>query len=724
MPIIGREREIAAVAAALHRTRIVSIVGTGGIGKTRLAVEVAQALSPEQRDGTWFVDLAPLLEPQLVPHAIAAAIGLELSPTDDFAEALLSAMRHRQLLLVLDNCEHVLHVAAEVVEALVAACPNVRVLATSREPFGIEAEHVYRLATLDEQSAMELFAEYACQADPQFSPAGRNLPVVRDICKRLDGMALAIVLAAANVRSMPLGQIRARLDGRLRLLKAGSRAVMLPRHQTMQALLDWSYDLLSERERRIFRKLGVFRGSFGRDAAQRVASNEKPEETAAVLDALVEKSMLLRESSDRYRMLESIRQYALEHLQAAGEEREARSAHAAFFAELSEWAASTFGEGSEEEWLAATAPDLDNFRAALDWSRDRDRQLAARLVANLADFWEFNNLAGEGLRRSEVILAALEQPNEPQAAEVLLAVSRLALAAHIYRRSFETSERARVLAERSKNLPVLAEARRLSGRSRYLLGIDPERSLWDLHDALEVIRGEGRPFFTARAQRDYASALAQKHHDEGLRLLMDALRMAEALDWPRLTVHVQINVAEREFRSGDADSAIARARRVIEMVRRRRYPLQLRHALTNLASYLSIKGEDAEALEVAREAISIGRTYELQADIAVPLQSLALALAHAGQASKAARLLGYVDAFYDRFAMKRELTEAIVQRELLASLARTFGDRELEHEMALGARMTDEAALELALEDEVALRGKDEVALGQTADLVRPNIDA
>jgi len=187
---------------------------------------------------------------------------------------------------------------------------------------------------------------------------------------------------------------------------------------------------------------------------------------------------------------------------------------------------------------------------------------------------------------------------------------------------------------------------------------------------------------------------------------------------------VQINVAEREFRSGDADSAIARARRVIEMVRRRRYPLQLRHALTNLASYLSIKGEDAEALEVAREAISIGRTYELQADIAVPLQSLALALAHAGQASKAARLLGYVDAFYDRFAMKRELTEAIVQRELLASLALTFGDRELEHEMDLGARMTDEAALELALEDEVALRGKDEVALGQTADLVRPNIDA
>jgi predicted ATPase len=700
MPIIGRDREIATVSAALQRSRIVSIVGAGGIGKTRLGVEVATALTAEQRDGTWFVDLAPLVDPLLVPHAIAAAVGVELSPTDDFAEALLAAMRQQQLLLVLDNCEHVLTMAGEVIEALVEACPNLRVLATSREPLGIDAEKIIRLGTLDEEAAMELFSEYACQADPQFSPSGRNLPVLRDICKRLDGIALAIVLAAANVRLMPLGQIRARLDGRLRLLKAGSRAIMLPRHQTMQALLDWSYDLLDERERRIFRKLGVFRGSFGRLAAQRAVAAESPEDTAAVLDALVDKSMLLREADDRYRMLEAIRQYAIEHLQAAGEESEARRAHAKFFAELSQWTATAFGEGSEEKWLSATTPELDNFRAALDWSRDRDTYLAGMLAANLSDFWEFNNLAGEGLRRSEVILATLESPNEPHAIEVLLAVSRLALAARIYRRSFETSERARILAERAKNEPALAEARRLSGRSRYLLGIDPERSLSDLHDALDIIRAQGRPFFTARAQRDYASALAQKHHDEGLRLLLDALKMAEGLDWPRLTMHLQINVAEREFRSGDVESAVERSRGVIEMLRRRRYPLQLGHALSNLAAYLSVKGEDDEALAVAREAISIGRTYDLQDDVAIPMQSLALVLARSDQPYRAARLLGYVDAFYERFGMKRELTEAIVQRELLAVLERSLGDHALGLEIATGRSMNDESAVVLALDEE------------------------
>lgn len=693
---------MAAVTAALERTRVVSIVGPGGIGKTRLAVEVAVASGPENPDGTWFVDLSPLVDPQLVPHAIAAAIGLELSPTDDFAEALLTAIRHQQMLLVLDNCEHVLTMAAEVVDALVEACPNLRVLATSREGLGIEHEEAFRLGTLDEQAAMELFAEYASQADPHFSPSGRNLPVLRDICKRLDGIALAIVLAAANVRLMPLGQLRARLDGRLRLLKAGSRAVMLPRHQTMQALMDWSYDLLNEHERSIFRKLGVFRGSFDVKAAQRVTGGERPEDVAAALDALVDKSMLLREGDARYRMLEAIREYALEHLQTAGEERETRRAHAKFFAELSEWAASTFGEGSEEAWLGATTPELDNFRAALDWARDRDPHLAGTLVANLSEFWEYNNLAGEGLRRSEVILAALEYPNQPNAIEVLLAVSRLALAAHIYRRSFETSERARVLAERTKNIEALAESRRLSGRSRYLLGIDPERSLWDLHDALEVIRERGKPFFIARAQRDYASALAQKDSAEGLRLLLDALAMSQKLDWPRLSVHTQINVAEREFRSGDVDSAIARARDVIAMLRRRRYPLQLGHALTNLASYLSFKGEDDEALSVAREAISIGRSYEMQDDVAVPMQSLALVLAHQGQLHKAARLLGYVDAHYERYAMKRELTEAIVQRELIALLEKALGDHALALEIGTGRRMTDETAVELALEEDEA----------------------
>ncbi|HZY99419.1 MAG TPA: NB-ARC domain-containing protein [Candidatus Baltobacteraceae bacterium] len=697
MPIVGREREVASTVEVLRGSHLVTIVGPGGIGKTRLAVEVAHAITDEGSTDGWFVDLAPVTDPQIVPHAVAAALGLELTPKQDPAEALVVALRNQNVLLVLDNCEHLLASTADFVRSIVAECPHVRVLATSREPLAVDGEYVYRLGTLDENAAMELFSEYALQADPSFSPSGRNLPVLRDICKRCDGIALAIVLAAANVRVMPLGQLRARLDGRFRLLVAGSRTLMLPRHQTMHALIDWSYDLLTEDERRVFRRFGVFSGTFDDEAAQAVVSGERAveEPLGAVVDALVKKSMLVVEN-ERYRMLESIRQYALEHLQTAGDQLAARSAHAAFFAKRAEAASDTFGEGSEEGWLARYSPDLDNFRAALDWLRDENLHAAATVAANLADFWEFNNLAGEGLRRSEVILAGLEYPDKPTATPLLLGVARLALAEGIYHRSYETAERARRLAEATKNERALAEARRISGRARYLLAIEPERSLWDLHDALDVIRKHEKPFAVARALRDYASALAQKDPVEGRKLLLEALRLAQSVGWPRLTAHVEINVAEREFRSGNVPSAVERARDVIEMLRRRRSPLQLGHALTNLAAYLSVNGQYDEAIAVAREAATIGRAHDTQNYLALPVQSAALVLATRGEPATAARLLGYVDAFYDRYGMKRELTEAIVYDRLLELLNERLSSEEMERERASGRRLDDVEVAALA----------------------------
>ncbi|HEY1977400.1 MAG TPA: NB-ARC domain-containing protein [Candidatus Baltobacteraceae bacterium] len=697
MPIVGREREIASTVEALHGSHLVTISGAGGIGKTRLAVEVAHvALSNGSGGDGWFVDLAPVSDPQIVPHAVAAAIGLELTPKQDPVEALVVALRNQRVLLVLDNCEHLLAPTSAFVRSIVAACPHVRVLATSREPLGVEGEFVYRLGTLDEEAAMELFSEYALQADPSFSPAGRNLPVLRDICKRCDGIALAIVLAAANIRVMPLGQLRARLDGRFRLLVAGSRTLMLPRHQTMQALIDWSYELLTENERRVFTRLGVFSGSFDKEAARAVVAgdDENGEALDAVVDALVVKSMLVSEN-ERYRMLESIRQYAIEHLDAADQKR-ARAAHAAFFARRAAEAADTFGEGSEEAWLARHGFDLDNFRAALDWLRNDDLRSAASVAADLADFWEFNNLAGEGLRRSEVILAGLAFPDKLESLRLLLAVARLALSARIYHRSFETAERARKLAEASKDERALAEARRLSGRARYLLAIEPEKSLWDLHDALDVIRKYEKPFAIARALRDYASALAQKDSAEGRKLLLEALELAQSVGWPRLTAHVEINVAEREFRSGNVPSAVERAREVIGVLRRRRSPLQLGHALTNLAAYLSVNGEGDEAISVAREAATIGRAHDTQNYVALPVQSAALVLAARGEIATAARLLGYVDAFYDRYNMKRELTEKIVYERLLALLAQRLSEEEMERERATGRRLDDAEVSALA----------------------------
>jgi predicted ATPase len=687
--MIGRQRELAEVSALLGRSHVVTIAGPGGIGKTHLAVEAALHVREAHQDGVWFADLAQV-EAELVPSVVAAAAGVELAPNQDAVAALIAALRPLRTLVVLDNCERVVAQVAQLVEGLEQACPRVRVLATSREPLGLAPESVYRLGPLSQRAAVELFTMHARLADPAFSASGQNAAVVRDICKRLDGVALAIGLAAACVRIMPLGQLRARLDGRFRLMLGEGRAA-LARHQTVRALIDSSYDLLTDAQQSTFRRLSVFSGAFSKEAANRVVGGSDAE-----LERLVETSMIERDGVGRYRLLESMRRYALQQLADAGEERSVRSAHAAFFAERSAQAAAGFGRGSEEEWLAAHLPDLDNYRAALEFARTNDVQLAAQMSADLADLWEFANLAGEGLRRSEAILAGMRHPNDPSALPLLVATSRLALGARVYRRSYELAQRAGAIAQQCGDAANGAEAKRLKGRSAYLLGIEPGQSLADLRDALAYAREHGSQFAVARALRDYASALAQCDPAQGRLLLEEALELARGLQWPRLTLHIEINVAEREFRSGETNAAIQRVAGAIEVLRRRRSPVQLGHALTNYTAYLSVAGQYEEMFAAAREAIAIGVSHEEPNYVTFTLQSVAVMLADRGQARKAAELLGYVDAFYRRFGMKRELTEEIVHRRLREVLERHLDGEAIERGIRVGSLLSDDAARALA----------------------------
>jgi predicted ATPase len=694
IPIIGRERASAEIAQLLEGAAVVTIAGAGGIGKTRLAVDIARRMLAAKRCEVWFADLAPIADPELVAAAIAGAAGLALMPNVDPSAALLTAIKSSAVLIVLDSCEHVTAHAARLAGMLATSCPNLQILATSREPLGVERESVYRLDTLDEPAAVELFTVHARRVDSAFEVTERNEPIVRDICRRLDGIALAIQLAAACVRTMPLGQLRTRLDGRFRLL-VGDERNALPRHKTMQALIDWGYDLLEERERTIFRRLGVFSGGFSVDAAGRVAGDDEiePLELARVLAALIEKSMIVATDGGRFGMLESMRQYAVARSTDIGEEPGLRRAHAAYFAERSALVHATFGTGREETWRIDAAADLDNFRTAIDWARANDVALAARIVANLADFWEVGNLTGEGFRRSEALLAALDRPDEPSALPLLLAVARLALPAHVYRRSLDVAERALAIAERHGDGEALSEALRIAGRSRYLLSIEPERSERELFEALGAIRAQGRPYATARAMRDYASALALRSPEEGRALLLEALALATSLNWPTLALHIEINVAEREFRSGNASMAVQRAKHVIQVLRRRRSTSQLGHALTNLASYLSVSGAYDEAIGVVREAVEIGRAQDTENYVAISLQGLALAYADRGDLPVAARLLGYVNAFYKRYGMDREPTEAIVQDRLRTILHERLDEFTIERELVAGAELTEAAAI-------------------------------
>jgi non-specific serine/threonine protein kinase len=303
---IGREEAIAAVQRLLPTTHLLTLTGAGGCGKTRLALQVAAEEMEGYADGVWLVELAPLSDPALVTQSVAAALGVREEPGRPLGEALTGYLRSRTLLLVLDNCEHLLSACAQLAESLLSACPNLRILATSRESLGVRGEQSYRvpslavpepglssLERLREFEAVQLFSDRALLCQPSFTVTGANAASVVEVCRRLGGLPLAIELAAARVKLLPVEQLAARLDDRFRLLTGGSRTA-LPRQQTLRAAIDWSYDLLDRQEKRLLQRLSIFAGSWTLEAAEAVCSDEEIAREAVLylLSQLVDKSLV------------------------------------------------------------------------------------------------------------------------------------------------------------------------------------------------------------------------------------------------------------------------------------------------------------------------------------------------------------------------------------------------------------------------------------------------
>ena len=313
---VGRERELDEIATLVREHRLVTLTGSGGVGKTQTALQVATALT--DASAAWFVGLAPISDPSLIPAAIASALRVQEVPTRPLLETLLEYLKHKTLLLILDNCEHVVTQAATVADALLANCPRVRILATSREPLRAGGEQVYRIPSLSAGDSIALFSDRARAVDHRFALTDDIAPAVAELCRRLDGIPLAIELAAARVDSLSIAALVERLEARFRVLAGGGRTA-LPRQQTMRATIDWSYDLLSAPEQRVFERLSVFAGGCTLASAQAVCAGDDVA-TADVFDlisSLVDKSMVVAEFDGlepRYRLLESFRQYACEKL--------------------------------------------------------------------------------------------------------------------------------------------------------------------------------------------------------------------------------------------------------------------------------------------------------------------------------------------------------------------------------------------------------------------------
>lgn len=439
---IGRERERAEAKRLLDRTRLLTLTGTGGCGKTRLAVQVAEDLVPAYKNGAWFVDLSSVGDLALVPQTISSVFNLPQAPDTPLIQTLCEYFRTKTLLLVLDNCEHLVNACAQSCDTLLRASPNLRILATSREPLNIAGETCFRVPslttpegerlpsaeTLLQYESIQLFIARAAAADPGVALTDSNARAVAQICQRLDGMPLAIELAAARVRAFSLEQLAARLDDRFRLLVGGSRAA-LPRQQALRATMDWSYELLSASEQVLFHRLSAFSGGWTLEAAETVASGDGVDGISFLgLHAqLVDKSLVLPEErggTTRYRLLETVRQYARDRLLETGDDETLRNRHLDCFLSLAEEIEPKLRGPAQLEWLDRLDAEHDNLRAALEWSLGDARiEKGMRLASALRPFWVMRGYWSEGRQRAESLLS------QPQSAPRTLARANALLAA-------------------------------------------------------------------------------------------------------------------------------------------------------------------------------------------------------------------------------------------------------------------------------------------------------
>ena len=715
LSLYGRTQDLAAIKALLRRHAVVTIVGAGGIGKTRVAQAVAADIAVESAadvsDGVWWVELAALSDGALVPSTVALAMGAQLSGDRSPVESLASLLASKRMLLVLDNCEHLTESVVGLIESVRAAAPQVRFLATSQETLKATEEHIYRvggLAVPDDDGApsalqagaVELFVARAQGVHPNFALTPANAPAVIEICRRLDGIPLAIELAAARLPLLGLEGLRARLDERFNILTAGSR-IVLRRHQTLRATLEWSHGLLTPDEQTVFRRLGVFAGSFTLEAAQHVASDGRIDTWAALdhLGALVDKSLMLAggDPVPRYRLLETTRAYALERLAEAGETQRLLRRHAeALLALLGAY------EADDRRWWitsadrAALAAELENLRAALGWAATSAEggDLVVPLAGVSVHVWSAINHPGEGIER---LLALRQHVHEGvparDAARYWLALATLGVLSYEPRESFDAARRA----------------------------ADLYRSLGDdsrCHDALVCVAVQG----TSTPERERAIAEASR---------------LERADWParqrtwllyaQIWLHARLGRYEEALACAQQQAAIQREAgnpvgelgamaNVVSMeLLLARTEAALEHGRAAIARFEALgRGADAgytqwivmialmlldrldEALDAGRKALALllheGDDYRL-------LAPLALLAALRGRVADAARIIGHDDANLARTGGVVRPVAALLRARLDPLLDASLDPTELARLRKEGAALRGEQVFQLGFDE-------------------------
>lgn len=684
---VGREKEIVEVKQLLSTARLLTLTGSGGTGKTRLSLHLAAEVLDKFKNGVWFIELAPLSDPALVSFTIASVLGVREEPGRPLITTLMDWLSSKELLLILDNCEHLMETCAKFADEVLHASRATRILATSREALGIAGESIYRVPSLqtpspeekikveefEQYAAVRLFIDRATQSLSTFRVNNANAPAVAQICYRLDGIPLAIELAAARVKALSVEKIAERLDDRFRLLTGGSRTA-LPRQQTLRSMIDWSHNLLSEPERILFQRLSVFAGGWTLEAAEDVCSSNglEPADILDLLTRLVDKSLVVMDESAeglRFHMLETIRQYAVEKLEMSGKVDVFRHLHAVSFSNLAKEVLEHTGEPDQAVWLNRLERERDNLREALRWSAVHDRERTfLKLAGNLWRFWSMRGPVAEGR-------AWLDQ-----AVEICYANAR----------SLDNEIVMRVIGGDS-------ELARSQG--------DFERALMLKQQLLEMCRQWGNERWVAAILRDLAIMYSDRGNcKRGLDLAEEALALRRKLGDPAGISHALKGLCLALMCFDEPQAARQVIEEATQIDRNQQNKEELLLDLITLI-FIAVRQERyEEAQGIVEEILPLARELADQEGNAYSIYGMATLAAAQVQARQAARLLGIAEQMasiggfrievagmewinHKILAAKKRIGEAVWAREYQAG--RT---------LATGGALTIEQAIAFSLE--------------------------
>ena len=675
---VGREREIRECSGLLREARITTLTGIGGSGKTRLALAVAQAVANEFPDGIWFVDLSALTDPALLAGSIASAIRLAESPGRDALDVVGEHFATRRALLVLDNCEQLTDATAALVDVLLAKSDALTILATSREGLGVDGERIVAVkplplptaskldpAEVSDIDSVRLFVDRAVSVSPGFSITSGNADAVAEICRRLDGIPLAIELAAARIKVLSPEEIRARLDDRFRLLSGSSRGVM-PRHQTLTATIQWSYDQLPEGERKFFRMFSVFSGGWTLAAAREVAGPDADD--FAILETighLVDKSLVYVQPSGsvdetRYGVLETVRQYGRDRLLDAGEATAVRLRHLTAFTAMVE-ASYAERHTREDFWTARLEADHDNLRAALETARETSAEAHLKLAGALAWFWQARSHYVEG---REHLAAALARPTS------------------------DSNERARALwgmglvvgwqGDAARSLQYMREA------------VDMWRSLGNLEEVSLGLEGIG-----------WAQTIGNDY-EAGEATFMECLRIQEERNDPVLVNRAKVALAQVEVALWKVAEARALADEVIAFSNAHGDIRNEHSGWHFLADCALVEGNYAESLKLYQKSLSLAKMLEDRLETSAEIQGVGMSLAGLGASEGALRLVSAAKAEWQRIGVDLQIK---------------FWDDLLDRYMGKARYGIDPAAADLAWSEGSGIAFDDAVAMALAAEL-------